>query len=296
MGRAGPGPRLPGPAAGRRRKRRGRRAARARAARALLPSDREALLEYSLGDSSSSLWIITRHAWRRITLPARPALRARAEILRRGLADPATADARVTRAAARALYRTLVEPAEPLLQGVTHLVIAPDGPLALVPFEALLACDVRADGAPPRGAYLIERREVSYTPSAAVLATRSAAGRRGGIVAARRPPFRARRRAARGRRLRRSRRCRTRRTRSRRCARWAGTRAFTGLTGAAATRAGCWRLPEPRGSADPAPRHARRGEREPSPHARACGSPGRARDRGSSRSPTSSSAGSAPTW
>ena len=147
LGRAGPGARLPRPGAGLRRQRRGRHAARARAARALLALGPRGLLEYSLGDSSSSLWVVTRRAWRRITLPPRPALRARAEILRRGLADPASADARATRTAARALYRALVEPAEPLLKGVTHLVVAPDGPLALVPFEALLARDVPGDGA-----------------------------------------------------------------------------------------------------------------------------------------------------
>jgi CHAT domain-containing protein/Tfp pilus assembly protein PilF len=158
-------------------------------ARALLRSDREALLEYSLGDSSSSLWIITRRAWRRVPLPPRPALRARAEILRRGLADPLTADERLTRSAARALYRTLVEPAEPLLRGVNHIVIAPDGPLALVPFEALLARDVPGEGAPPRGAYLVERFEVSYTPSATALAARAAGSSGGGIVALGDPRF-----------------------------------------------------------------------------------------------------------
>jgi len=207
-------------------------------ARANLRSDREALLEYSLGDSSSSLWIVTRRAWRRIPLPPRPALRARAEILRRGLADPLTADARVTRGAARALYRTLVEPAEPLLRGVTHLVIAPDGPLARVPFEALLARDLPGDGTPPRGAYLLERFEVSYTPSATALGMRAAGSAGGGIVALGDPRFAADSTAPAGagapalvplpntaaevtvlRAL-------------------AGARAFTGLTGAAATRPG----------------------------------------------------------
>jgi nickel transport protein len=104
-------------------------------ARGLLRSDREALLEYSLGDSSTSLWVVTRKAWRRFTLPPRPALRSRCEVLRRGLGVPASADSRATRAAARALCRALVEPAEPMLAGVRHLVIAPDGPLARVPFE-----------------------------------------------------------------------------------------------------------------------------------------------------------------
>jgi CHAT domain-containing protein len=212
-------------------------------ARALLRSDHEALLEYSLGDSSSSLWVVTKRAWRRIPLPPRPALRARAEILRRGLADPAAADARMTRSAARALYRTLVEPAEPLLRGVTHLVIAPDGPLALVPFEALLARDVPGEGTPPPSTYLVERFEVSYTPSATALATRTAGSTGDGIVALGDPRFGPDSTAGDGdgtpalvplpntaaevaalRTL-------------------AGPRAFTGLTGAAATRAGLLAVP-----------------------------------------------------
>jgi CHAT domain-containing protein len=71
---------------------------------------------------------------------------------------------------------------------VTQLVIAPDGPLALVPFEALLARDVPEGAVPPRGAYLLERFEVSYTPSATALATRVPPAR-GGIVALGDPRF-----------------------------------------------------------------------------------------------------------
>ncbi|TMQ74029.1 MAG: CHAT domain-containing protein [Candidatus Eisenbacteria bacterium] len=158
-------------------------------AQGLLASDREALLAYSTSDSSTSLWVVKRRAWTHLTLPPRKALRARIEILRRGLADPATAEAKGTRTAARALYRALVEPALPALKGVDHLIVAPDGPLALVPFEALLAADAIADGPAPRGAYLVERYAISYTPSASALATRSGAGAGTGIVALGDPAF-----------------------------------------------------------------------------------------------------------
>src|SRR5206468_12368981 len=107
-------------------------------AQGLLGSGQEALLAYSVSDSRTSLWVVKRRAWTHLTLPPRKALRARIEILRRGLADASTADAQATHAASRALYRTLVEPAVPALKGINHLIIAPDGPLALVPFEALL--------------------------------------------------------------------------------------------------------------------------------------------------------------
>jgi CHAT domain-containing protein/Tfp pilus assembly protein PilF len=158
-------------------------------AQGLLRSDKEALLAYSVGDSSTSLWVLTRRAWKHVALPPRRALRARIEILRRGLADPATADAKVTHGAARALYRTLIEPALPTLKGVEHLIVAPDGALALVPFEALLATDAETDGPPPRGAYLVERYAVSYTPSASALATRGGTGGGTGIVALGDPAF-----------------------------------------------------------------------------------------------------------
>lgn len=165
-------------------------------AQQLLTSRKVALLAYSVGDSSTSLWVVTQRGWRHITLPARRSLRARVEALRRGLADPTTADARATHGAARALYRVLIEPARPMLEGVDHLIVAPDGALALVPFETLLAADADREGPPPRGAYLVERFAISYAPSASALATRAGAptaGERtsaGGIIALGDPLFR----------------------------------------------------------------------------------------------------------
>ena len=61
-------------------------------ARALLADDRTALLEYSLGDTSSSLWVVTRRGETRITLPPRSAFQPRAEVLRRSLGDPRFGD------------------------------------------------------------------------------------------------------------------------------------------------------------------------------------------------------------
>jgi len=140
-------------------------------ARARLGSDREALLEYSVGDSSTSLWVVTRRAARHLVLPPRATLRARAEIFRRGLGDPTGAERRSTLNASRALYRALIEPAEGDLAGVSHLIVSADDALALIPFEALLSRDVVAEYAVPGpGSYLLERFTVSYVPSATVLA------------------------------------------------------------------------------------------------------------------------------
>lgn len=140
------------------------------AARAALPSDHSALLEYSLGDSSSSLWVVTRNSWLRLPLPPAPVLRPRVEMLRTALADPTAAESRAARSAARALYRQLIAPAEPALIGVDQLIVSPDGALSRIPFEALLAADAPADAPAPANAFLVERYAISYTPSATVFA------------------------------------------------------------------------------------------------------------------------------
>lgn len=60
----------------------------------------------------------------------------------------------------RRLYAELIAPlGEDRLQGITDLIVSPDGVLSFLPFETLLD---------DRG-YLIERCSVSYTPSATVL-------------------------------------------------------------------------------------------------------------------------------
>lgn len=211
-------------------------------ARALLGSDREALLEYSVGDSSTSLWVVTRRATRHLMLPPRATLRARAEIFRRGLGDPSGAERRSTLNASRALYRALIEPAEGDLAGVNHLIVSADDALALIPFEALLSRDVAAENAAPEpGSYLVERFTVSYMPSATVLAALRPAAKASVVVALGDPKFSADADAAGGpalpplpntaaevaslRAL-------------------AGSRRFVALTGADATRARLLALPE----------------------------------------------------
>jgi CHAT domain-containing protein len=64
-----------------------------------------------------------------------------------------------------ALYDRLVGPLEPDLEGVRRVFLAPDGPLAFVPFEALLR--VRGEAR----ARMVERVEATYVPSATVLLT-----------------------------------------------------------------------------------------------------------------------------
>ena len=70
--------------------------------------------------------------------------------MRTALADPARSD--VTRRA-RELHQLVLAPLEPMLADTTHLLISPDGPLHLVPFEAL-----RTAG----GRYVLEDHLVTY--------------------------------------------------------------------------------------------------------------------------------------
>lgn len=159
-------------------------------ARALPGSDKEALLEYSVGDSSTSLWLVTRRGVRHLLLPPRATLRAHAEIFRRGLGDASGAERRSTLNASRALYRALIEPVMGDLSGVSRLIVSADDALGLIPFEALLASDVAAENAVPApGSYLLERFTVSYVPSAAVLAALRPATRTNAVVALGDPRF-----------------------------------------------------------------------------------------------------------
>jgi CHAT domain-containing protein/tetratricopeptide (TPR) repeat protein len=63
-------------------------------------------------------------------------------------------------ATARALYEALLQPVAGQLDGVSRLVIVPDGPLWDVPFQALIT---------GRGRYVLEDMTVSYAPSLATL-------------------------------------------------------------------------------------------------------------------------------
>ncbi|MEM7481668.1 MAG: CHAT domain-containing tetratricopeptide repeat protein [Acidobacteriota bacterium] len=77
-------------------------------------------------------------------------------------------------------YELLIEPAVPFLEGIDHLIIAPDRKLHLLPFEALW----NSDGPPPVAGrparskdFLLSQWAVSYLPSAATLRSLSKAGR-----------------------------------------------------------------------------------------------------------------------
>jgi CHAT domain-containing protein/Tfp pilus assembly protein PilF/ketosteroid isomerase-like protein len=129
----------------------------------LLPDAASALLEYVVTDDETYLFAVTKAAGkteaevRVYTLPIkRDELAMQTEAFRRQLAGGDLG----FRASAIKLYERLLKPAEAQLRGKTTLVIAPDGALWDLPFQALLTGANR---------FLIEDAAISYAPSLTVL-------------------------------------------------------------------------------------------------------------------------------
>ena len=156
-----------------------------------LLDDSTALLEYALGEEASYLWVVVKDKAALYKLPPRETIGKQvAELrdqivpasLRRSLVDVgaaetqrglglsssgAAANTQGFAAASHALYKTVFEPAASLV-GARRAVVATDGALSYVPFEALVTAAEGADySALP---YLIKTNEIVYAPSASVVA------------------------------------------------------------------------------------------------------------------------------
>ncbi len=137
----------------------------------LLQDDDTALLQYFTGQQASYLFVVTRKSIESHRLPSRDVLTREVTDLREMLQRRmGRRDLNLYKTLASRLYQDLLGPAEASLRGKSHLLIAPDGPLYLLPFEALLT---DAEGARSREfgelSYLLRRFAVSYIPSASVL-------------------------------------------------------------------------------------------------------------------------------
>jgi len=128
---------------------------------ALLPDASSALLEYVVGDDETHLFVVTKGNKdadvRAYTLPVkRSELAKQTEAFRQQLAGRDLG----FRSSAVKLYDLLLKPAEAQLQGKSNFVIAADGILWDLPFQALV------NGA---NRFLIEDAAVGYAPSLTVL-------------------------------------------------------------------------------------------------------------------------------
>jgi CHAT domain-containing protein/Tfp pilus assembly protein PilF len=139
-----------------------------------LCSDRNTIiLEYSVGDSSSYLWVITQKDHKLFKLPDIKTLQEQITTIRFALLDPKQGVSEFFMQAGISLYEELIKPAEPFLSKKSKLVIIPDGVLYYLPFEVLLSDNRK----PVREAsfsdfpFLIKKYPVSYAQSASVLKT-----------------------------------------------------------------------------------------------------------------------------
>ena len=140
--------------------------------------DDTALLEFSLGERRSYLWFVTNDSFQTVILPARKEIEDSTTELRRLLAPPVSeagesfddlqarvrADEMDYWARAEALSNTLLGQIASRL-GNKRLLIVPDGALQYLPFSAL-PVPLQSEARP-----LMVEHEISYQPSASILAT-----------------------------------------------------------------------------------------------------------------------------
>jgi len=127
-----------------------------------------ALLEYFVGRDGSVLFVVTRDGLASFILPPARELVPQIRRVRALIERPSELEIGDFRRQAFSLYRLLFGPAERILAGKRSLLIAPDGPLYAFPFEVLLTEETARPY--PELPYLLLQHEVSYIPSASVLA------------------------------------------------------------------------------------------------------------------------------
>ena len=144
-------------------------------AQALCPDRNTIILEYSVGDSSSCLWVITQKDHKLFRLPDNKTLQEQIETIRFGLLDPKQGVSEFFTQAGFSLYEELIKPAEPFLKRKSRIVIIPDGVLYYLPFEVLLTENKKPVSRDSFSdiSFLIKKYPVSYGQSASVLKTAS---------------------------------------------------------------------------------------------------------------------------
>jgi CHAT domain-containing protein len=122
------------------------------------------LVEYSLGDKRSFVWVLSRDRFASAELPAAKEIESQVNAYRRLLTSRVSGltvkqSERDVQSQAARLYGALLKPVEAEIAGSRELVIVPDGALHYLPFETLSRS----------GEYLLERFPVSYAASATSL-------------------------------------------------------------------------------------------------------------------------------
>lgn len=133
-----------------------------------LLDERTALLEYFVGEEGSYLFTVTRGGLSAHRLPGKAALAEQVRVLRSLLEDSSPRLLRRFQKKSAELHALLLGPVAAELARTPDLLISPDGPLYLLPFEALLT-DAETGTSYKSLPYLLHAHAVSYIPSASVL-------------------------------------------------------------------------------------------------------------------------------
>lgn len=120
-----------------------------------------ALVEYLVGERASIAFVVTDRGVTARRLPAASELRAVVEPFRELLGRPGRRDRERLRIASVEAGRMVLGPVLASLTDRRRLIVVPDGILHLIPFEALRVGDDHR--------LLLEERQLSYAPSAALL-------------------------------------------------------------------------------------------------------------------------------
>ncbi len=120
------------------------------------------ILFYQLGENQSYLWLITPQKASLFTLPAASEIEAAVQRYRKALLGPQDV-LESSNTDGLALYRTLIEPAKPMLPKNARVFIIPDGTLNTLNFETLLVPD-------PTPHYWIEDATIADASSLHLLA------------------------------------------------------------------------------------------------------------------------------
>jgi len=134
-----------------------------------LLTDEDVLLQYAVGDSSSTLWAITKTSFSTYQLPTRSELQAQIDLVRFAVENHEQSTPASFGAPARKLYDALIAPALGAFGHASNLILIPDDVLHYLPFELLLSKDLDEDASWSTMPYLINNYSVSYGQSASVL-------------------------------------------------------------------------------------------------------------------------------
>jgi CHAT domain-containing protein/tetratricopeptide (TPR) repeat protein len=133
-----------------------------------LLDSRTALLEYFTGQSRSFLFVVTQDGLESYELPSEAEISQRVREFLGILQKRGERNLGKYRRSASLLYKELLGPAEEAIARKPSLLIAPDGPLYLLPFEALVK-DRESGQSYEDLSYLLRWHAISYVPSASVL-------------------------------------------------------------------------------------------------------------------------------